>query len=315
MNDFSWTPSPYASFMQQMQIELENGISLHVEMSQNIEQPTILLIMGLGGQLLLWHNAFCQSLIEQGFHVIRYDHRDIGLSSKTSAPPPALSLKNLMAFQCGVRLKGANYTLEDLATDAHLLMKALKIPRYHVLGASMGGMVAQILASRYPQHVQRLALLFTSNNQAFSTLPNLKTLLNFLKSPPSQDEHDIILFNARLLQSIGTPQHQHDVLSFQLAQQLYHRSYYPKGFVQHLSAILATGSLRPYDATILQDTLVLHGTADKLIPCSHGKAVANAIKGAKFMTLDGMGHDLPAYYLPQLSQSLSQHFAGKTSKS
>lgn len=311
MTDLHWTPSPYAPFMQQCQVTLDNGIKLHVESSDNHQDPAVLLIMGLGGQLLLWATPFCYALVKQGFRVIRYDHRDIGLSTKL--PPLNISKtslwKQLLRFSVGLSSKtDHHYQLEDLAKDASLLLTALNISSCAVIGASMGGMVAQILATQYASQVERLALLFTSNNQPFSTLPDPNTLFHFLTLPPNNQPQSIIQHNAQILNLIGTPSPQQSILNLQLATQLYQRNYYPQGILQHLVALLNSGSLVQYSQAIQQPTYIIHGTHDRLVPYAQGQQLAKTIQGSNFLSIHGMGHDLPAVHIPQMVSALTQHF-------
>jgi pimeloyl-ACP methyl ester carboxylesterase len=155
--------SPYAPFMQETKVTLGNGIELHVEMGGNPEHPTILLIMGLGAQMLFWPDFFCKSLIDQGFRVIRFDNRDIGLSSKVrNKERQRLNTMKLMSrFMVGLGNEGAPYTLYDMADDVAMLIDQLGIEKTYILGASMGGMISQIVAAKYPEKVEKVGLLFT----------------------------------------------------------------------------------------------------------------------------------------------------------
>lgn len=301
--------SPYASFMAETKVQLKNGLNLHVEVGGDTNAPTILLIMGLGAQLLFWPDFFCKSLIDQGFRVIRYDNRDIGLSSKVESNQERLNtLKMMGRFSLGLRNQGAPYTLYDLADDAAQLLDALQIEKAHVIGASMGGMIAQILAAKYPEKVDHLALLFTSNNQALLPPPAPKQLFSLIGKPKATDESGIIEHNIKLLNTLGSPGLVNPIEAMQTAQKLYQRSYYPKGVLQHFLAILCTGSLLELDKQIQQPTLVVHGSCDRLLPPKHGKVVAKAIPHAKFELIEGMGHDIPPHFIPYLSGLFAHHF-------
>lgn len=165
-SNFQLKASPYSSFMHETRVDLGNGIELHVEIGGKPEHPTILLIMGLGAQLLYWPDFFCKSLIDQGYRVIRFDNRDIGLSSKIRHKGPRLNTFKLMGrFALGLQNQGAPYTLYDMADDVALLLERMGLEKTYIIGASMGGMIAQILAARYPDKVEKLGLMFTSNNQ------------------------------------------------------------------------------------------------------------------------------------------------------
>lgn len=304
-----FSASPYTSFMQETKVTLSNGIQLHVEMGGNPEHPTILLIMGLGAQMLFWPDYFCKSLIDQGFRVIRFDNRDIGLSTKIRKKGLRLNTYKLMGrFALGLDNQGAPYTLYDMADDVALLLEQLGIEKTHIIGASMGGMIAQILAAKYPHFVEKLGLLFTSNNQPLLPPPYPKQLFSLIGKPSSRDEDGIVNHTLKLFQTIGSPGHINPLEAMQNARKLYQRSYHPAGVLQQFLAILCTGPLVELDKKIQQGTLVVHGSKDRLLPPSHGKAVAKAIPNAKFELIDGMGHDIPAYFIPQLSNLYIQHF-------
>jgi pimeloyl-ACP methyl ester carboxylesterase len=304
-----FSDSPYTAFMQETKVDLPNGIQLHVEIGGAESAPVILLIMGLGAQLLFWPDFFCKSLIDQGYRVIRFDNRDIGLSSKIRHRGPRLNTVKLMSrFALGLENQGAPYSLYDMADDVALMLEQLNVTQSYVIGASMGGMIAQILAARYPEKVTKLGLLFTSNNQPLLPPPFPKQLFSLIGKPESQDEDGIVNHSLKLFKLIGSPGYLNQVEAVQTARKLYRRSYYPAGVLQQFLAILCTGSLFKLDKTIQQPTLVLHGSKDRLLPPRHGKAVAKAITGAKFELIDGMGHDIPPHFIPYLSGLFADHF-------
>ncbi len=301
--------SPYTSFMQETKVDLGNGIELHVEMGGNPEHPALILIMGLGAQMLFWPDYFCKSLIDQGFRVIRFDNRDIGLSSKIRHQGPRLNAIKLMGrFALGLHNQGAPYNLFDMADDVALLIDRLSLDKPAVLGASMGGMIAQILAAEHPDKVSKLGLLFTSNFQPLLPPPFPKQLSGLLVRPKARDEASILNHSLKVFKIIGSPGYLNQIETLQTARKLYHRSYYPAGILQQFLAILCTGSLLQQDKNISASTLVVHGSRDRLLPPSHGKAVARAISGAKFELIDGMGHDIPPHFISKLSGLFAQHF-------
>ncbi|UIP24480.1 esterase EstB [Acinetobacter towneri] len=304
-----FTTSPYTAFMHETKVDLGNGIELHVEIGGKTEDPPILLIMGLGAQMLYWPDFFCKSLIDQGYRVIRYDNRDIGLSSKIRHKGPRLNTYKMMGrFSLGLQNQGAPYNLYDMAEDAALLLERLGIEKTDVIGASMGGMIAQILAAKYSDRVNNLGLLFTSNNQPFLPPPFPKQLFSLLERPKSQDENGIVDHSLKLFKVIGSPGYVNQLEAMQTARKLYQRSYYPAGVLQQFLAILCTGSLLQLDKQIQQPTLVVHGSQDRLLPPGHGKAVAKAIPSAKFELIKGMGHDIPPHFIPHLSELFAHHF-------
>lgn len=304
----SLQPSQYCPLMQESKIDIGNNIQLHFEIGGIENEQTILLIMGLGAQMLIWPDYFCEALIKQGYRVIRFDNRDIGLSSKIRHKGPRLnSLKLMGRFSLGLPNAGAPYTLYDMADDTRRLMDALNIEKAHVIGASMGGMIAQILAAKYPEKVQSLNLLFTSNNRALLPPPFPKQFLSLMGRPTSTDEEGMVAHSLKLFSTIGSPSHFNLEEAQETARKLYRRSFHPAGVMQQFLAILCTGSLAQIDRQIKQSTLVVHGSKDRLLPPSHGRAVARTIPKARFKLIDGMGHDIPKYFVPQLVELFSQH--------
>ena len=301
--------SPYTPFMQETSIDLGNGVQLHVEIGGKETDPAILLIMGLGAQMLFWPDFFCKSLIDQGYYVIRFDNRDIGLSSKIRHKGQRLNTFKLMGrFAVGLQNQGSAYTLFDMADDVALLIERLGLKNPHIIGASMGGMIAQILAAKYADKIGKLGLLFTSNNQPLLPPPFPKQLFSLIGKPDSRDEEGIVSHSLKVFNIIGSPGYINQVDALQTARKLYQRSYYPAGVLQQFLAILCTGSLLQLDKQIQQPTLVVHGSRDRLLPPSHGKAVAKAIPAAKFELIHGMGHDIPPHFIPQLSSLFAHHF-------
>ncbi len=303
----TFTPSPYVDFMQQTTVTV-GDLDFHVEIGGKEDAPVILLIMGLGAQMLLWRDFFCKGLIDAGYRVVRFDNRDIGLSGKMRQKSPRFSQPKLMArFTLGLKTQGALYTLYDMANDTKGLMDALGIERAHVIGGSMGGMIAQILAAHYPEKVETLGLLFSSNNRAFLPPPFPKQFNALTGRPESQDEAGLVKHSLKLFAAIGTPDQSTQEEKAEFARTLYRRSYSPAGVMRQYLAVLTTGSLRAEGARITAPTVVLHGSEDRLLPVAHGRAAAKAIKGAKFHLISGMAHDIPQSYTPLLVKLFTQH--------
>ena len=172
----------------------------------------------------------------------------------------------------------------------------------------MGGMISQILAAKYPEKIDKLALMFTSNNQPLLPPPFPKQLFTLIGKPESRDESGIINHSLKVFKTIGSPEYINQIEAIEISRKLYQRSYYPAGVLQQFLAILCAGSLLKLDKQIQQSTLVVHGSRDRLLPPSHGKAVAKAIKDAKFELIEGMGHDIPPHFIPQLSRLFANHF-------
>ncbi len=261
----------------------------------NPGDPPVLLVMGLGAQLLLWRNGFCERLVDQGHRVIRYDNRDVGLSSKLHGQRAGGALvPNLLRSFVGKPSQSV-YTLEDLADDAAGLLDHLDIDRAHVVGASMGGMIAQIFAARYAQRTNALGIIFSSNNSAFLPPPAPQALLSLIKGPSPDSPREVIVENSirvsRIIGSPGFPASEEKLRAE--AIEAYERAYYPQGIARHFGAVLGSGSLKRYDRQISAPTVVIHGRADKLMRPSGGRSIASAIPNARLVLFDGMAHDLP----------------------
>ncbi len=273
--------------------------------------PAVLLIMGLGSQLLLWRDGFCEKLVAEGLRVIRYDNRDVGLSSKTERGHAAgPMIPRMLKFWLGMRGEAA-YTLEDMADDAAAVLDHLGIDRAHIVGASMGGMIAQIFAARFRDRARSLGVIFSSNNQPFLPPPAPRALFALLNGPPPNSPLDVIVDNAvRVWGIIGSPRYPAPEQRIRdEAIEGYERCYYPWGVARHFSAIIASGSLARYDRQITAPTVVLHGRADKLQRPFGGRVVARAIRGARLVLIDGMGHDLPEQLWDRVISELTGTFA------
>lgn len=273
----------------------ESGeLDIHYEDMGKESDPAVLLIMGLGAQLLLWRKGFCERLVDQGFRVIRYDNRDVGLSSKVEGRHTGTKLLPRMARSYVGRPSDAVYTLENMADDAAALLDHLHVEKAHVVGGSMGGMIAQIFAARYPHRTKTLGVIFSSNNQPLLPPPGPKQL-RAVTTRPKDSSPETVIANAvrvgRIIGSPGYPASEEKLLAD--AVEGYERSYYPAGIGRHLGAILGSGSLLAYDRQITAPTVVIHGKADKLMRPAGGRAVAKAIRRARLVLFDGMGHDLP----------------------
>lgn len=285
-------------------------LDIHYEDMGDPNDPAVLLIMGLGAQLLLWRKDFCERLINQGLRVIRYDNRDVGLSSKlhgvrTDAPLVPRMLRSLLGMR-----SPAVYTLEDMADDAVALLDHLEIERAHIVGASMGGMIAQVFAARHKPRTQTLAIIFSSNNQALLPPPGPRQLLAILQRPKDSTREAVIDNAVRVSKIIGSPGFPAPEERLRAdAIEGYDRSYYPAGIGRHFAAILGSGSLLPYDREITAPTVVLHGKADKLMRPSGGRAIARAIANARLVLFDGMGHELPEPLWDDIIGELKTTFA------
>lgn len=276
----------------------------------NESDPPVLLIMGLGAQLLLWRKGFCERLVDQGLRVIRYDNRDVGLSSKFSGAHSGAGLMPRMARSFLGAKSPAAYTLEDMADDAAALLDHLGLDRAHIVGGSMGGMIAQVFAARHAARTRSLGVIFSSNNQALLPPPAPRQLLALLQKPTDTSRESVIANAIRVSKIIGSPGYPvpEDKVRAD-ATESYERSYYPAGVGRHFAAILGSGSLRGYNRQTSAPTVVIHGRADRLMRPSGGRAVARAIPGARLVLFDGMGHELPEPLWDDIVGELKSNFS------
>ena len=289
----------------------DDDLEIHYEDMGNPNDPPVLLIMGLGAQLLLWRTGFCERLVNQGYRVIRYDNRDVGLSSKLHGRRAGGALIPALARSFVGLPSPSVYTLDHMADDAAALLDQLGIGRAHIVGASMGGMIAQIFAARYPERTAGLGIIFSSNNSALLPPPAPKALLALIKGPSPDSPRDVIVENSvRVSKIIGSPGYPISEEKLRAdAIEGYERSHYPQGIARHFGAVLGSGSLKRYDRRITAPTVVIHGRADKLMRPAGGRAIAAAIPNARLVLFDGMAHDLPEALWDNIISELQTTFA------
>ncbi|GEE03147.1 putative lipase/esterase LipG [Gordonia spumicola] len=276
------------------------------------DDPTVLLIMGLGAQMVFWRTEFCEKIAARGYRVVRFDNRDAGLSGKldgTRVGGPPLPVK-LLQFFVGRPSSGSPYLLTDMADDAARVLDHLGVDRAHIVGASLGGMVAQVLAAEHADRTLSATVVMSSNNRPFLPPPGVRQIAALLSKPTGTDREDIIASTATRAGVIGSPVFPKPLEeAVAHATEYFDRCYYPAGFVRQFAAILGTGRLDGYDRRITARTLVLHGTHDKLMRPSGGRAVAAAVPGARLQMVDGMAHDLPVPLWDEIVAALVDHFA------
>jgi pimeloyl-ACP methyl ester carboxylesterase len=286
-------------------VEIANvggGIEIAYERFGDPAQPTLLLIMGLGMQMLGWDEEFCEMLVDRGYHVVRYDNRDVGLSTKIGGGPP-----NIIAGAVGLT-GSARYTLREMTQDAVGLLDHLGVERAHVVGASMGGMIAQTLAARRPERVLSLCSIMSSaGGRRPGVMPRMSVIGTLLTKPPVEREA-YAAHIARMFTRIGSTGFEPDYERLhRRALIMYDRSFYPTGAARQLMAIMASGDRTRELREIARPTLVIHGKADKLIPSGGGVAVARAIPGARLELIEGMGHDLPPALWPRICAAIDEN--------
>ena len=280
-------------------------LSLHYDALGHRENPALVLIPGLGSQSISWSARFCSLLAEAGFYVLRLDNRDCGLSVKlTDAPTP--SLQALFQGQAA----DIPYNLLDMAADVALTLDTAGISRAHLIGRSMGGMIAQLFAAQYPQRTASLSVIMSSSGNP--ALPpadsDVMALLMAPKPDPTTRTADYLEQQLAFLQriaSVDLPFNRQHYAA--LLQQTLQRDYSPAGTIRQIAAIAATGDLRPYLSQITAPTLVIHGSADPLFLPQAGKDIGLNITGATVEIIEGMGHDLPPERETDIAARLLRH--------
>ena len=290
------------------------GIEIFYEdtapLGDNAQAEVILLVMGLGAQMTLWPDELVAALVGDGFRVIRYDNRDIGLSQKMEgarAPSPAMQvLRKKIGFPARVP-----YTLKDMADDGIGLLDALGIASAHVVGASMGGMIVQLMAVHHPERLMSLTSIMSTTGSG--KLPQAeKHAMDALVAPlKGLDEETLVAHGLNIAKNIGSagfpfdPEEQRERVLKNMR-----RSVYPAGLPRQLAAIIDDGDRTSRLAAVRAPTLVLHGEADPLVKLGGGEATAAAISGARLVTIPGWGHDLPIPLIPRLAGEIAGHARG-----
>lgn len=283
-----------------------NGIELEYDTFGDAGGRPLFLVMGLGAQMIFWEEGFCEALAERGHYVVRFDNRDVGLSTKLGNAGVPNIMKLMMQQQMGMPVH-APYTLDDMAEDTAGLIDALGLESAHVCGASMGGMIAQTLAFRRPERVRSLISIMSSTGDP-SLPPPRPEALAVLMTPPPAGRAENIEFGIKVWRTIGSPGfpfEENRVRS--LVERSYDRGIDPAGVARQLAAILAHESRRRALRQVTAPTLVIHGTDDPLVPVECGRDTAASAPGAELLLIEGMGHDLPRAVWPRLVDAIAQH--------
>ena len=291
--------------MDEQFADVGNGITLCYETFGDPTAPPVLLVMGLGTQMIAWHTDFCQDLARRGFFVIRFDNRDVGRSTRLDgAHVPGLAEIALR------RIPNPAYKLADMALDTVGLMNVLEFESAHVVGVSMGGMIAQTVAARHPSRTRSLTSIMSNTGARFSGQPALKAYPVLLGKSPA-DREAFIERGLKTWATIGSPGFERDDIELRAMIELsFDRGPSPAGTARQLGAIVASGDRRRELRAVQAPTLVIHGDADVLVSSSGGRATAKAINGARLITIPGMGHDLPRAAWPQILGAIAQHAHG-----
>jgi pimeloyl-ACP methyl ester carboxylesterase len=264
--------------------------------------PAVLLIMGVAAQAIHWPDTFCHALVEHRLHVIRFDNRDAGLSTHmTDAPPP-----NLPAALAG-DLSSVSYTLSDMAADAIGLMDALGVERAHIIGASMGGQIAQTIAIEHPDRVRSLTSMMSTTGNRQVGQPSPEVLRELFAGPPAVTRAEVIQRMLRSMRAVGSPGYPSDENEIATrAGRAFDRGYDPAGTARQAVATVASGDRTERLRHLSVPTLVIHGLADRMCDPSGGRATAEAIPGAELVLIEGMGHNLPPGLLSQLASRIGE---------
>jgi len=287
-----------------------NGLQVDCEVHGEPGAPAVLLVMGLGMPAALWPDRVVQTLAGAGFRVITFDNRDAGGSTRLEgAPVPNV----LRAIWRALRRRpvSAPYTLDDMAADTVGMLDALGVERAHVVGASMGGMIGQVIAAKYPSRVLSLTSIMSNSGNparrvAFGRWKALRAIIR--RPPPPEDIDAVVRHLMRVFGVIGSPAFRHELESMRpLFERVARRGLYRAGTSRQLLAILATGDRRPLLQQVTVPTLVLHGADDPLVPLAAGIDTAANITGSRLEVVPGMGHDFPPGLMARLAGRIAEH--------
>jgi pimeloyl-ACP methyl ester carboxylesterase len=276
-----------------------NGIDIEYETFGDPADPVMLLIMGLGGQLIVWDDELCDQLAAHGFRVIRFDNRDVGLSTKIEEAP----VPDIMAVVQGDRSSVA-YSLEDMAADSIGLLDALGIDKAHVVGVSMGGMIAQVVAIEHPDRVLSLASIMSTTGDPSVGAPTPEAMAVLMR-PPTQERDEVIEGEVEATKAIGSPGFPFDEeRTRRRAAEKFDRSFYPEGVARQVAAVVAASDRTERLTHLDLPTVVIHGTGDPLVTPSGGEATAKAIPDSELNMVEGMGHELPPGAWPTVVEAV-----------
>jgi pimeloyl-ACP methyl ester carboxylesterase len=272
-----------------------NGIQIEYDTFGDRSSSPLLLIMGFSGQMILWDEELCDQLANRGLYVIRFDNRDVGLSTKIEDAGEFDIMEVLSALGRGEEIRPP-YTLDDMADDAIGLLDGLGLEKAHVCGASMGGMIAQTMAIRYPGRLLSLISMASStgNPELAAARPPVTDPQSLQPVPVPREREANIEYMVNGMRELAGPGFFFDDARVRdLAAECYDRSFYPQGAGRQLLAIISSGNRRPALERVNIPTLVIHGDSDPLVPVEYGMDTAEAVPGADLLIIEGMGHDLP----------------------
>ena len=284
-----------------------NGLTIEYDEHGNPGDPPILLIMGLGAQMTLWPIELIEALVERGFRVIRYDNRDIGLSQKFDGERVPGMVWHILRKRIGFPPK-VPYSLSDMAADAAGVLDALGIESAHIVGGSMGGMIAQLVAINHPRKVRSLTSIFSTTGSSKIPQADKEAIEALTNRPDSMEEDVLVAHGIKIQQAIGSPGYKADPeRQRQRVLETIRRSVYPEGLFRQMAAIIDDGDRTSRLASVTAPTLVLHGEDDPLVKVEGGHATAAAIQAAKLKTYPGWGHDLPLELVDTIANDIAAH--------
>jgi len=292
-----WTLRRYHPLVPRLKA---NGLEFEYDAFGDAGAPPLLLIMGLGGQMISWDEEFCELLAAQGFHVVRFDNRDTGLSTKLD------HLGTPSAFAVAEGSVPAPYALDDMADDAAGVLDALGIPSAHVVGASMGGFIAQLMAIHHRPRVLSLTSIMSAPGGLVDNVPATPEAADALLAPPPADREGMIEHGVWVSSRTAGPEHFDREESRRRRTIAVDRSVSPAGTARQFAAIAAARSRVAALRTLDVPTLVVHGEVDPLVPVENGRRTAEAIPGARLLLLPTMGHDLPRPYWPRIVAAIAE---------
>lgn len=303
----SANPAPLQT--QDAQFVVANQLRFAYDEFGNAADPAVILIMGLGQQMIAWSELFCRQIAEQGYRVIRFDNRDVGLSEKIKSRIKISMPKLLLRSRLGLSVT-VPYTLDDMATDTVGILDALNIDKAHFVGASMGGMIAQLIASSYPNRCHSLTSIMSTSGNPDLPAASWRITRLLMNRPSIATESNIVEHGRKVIAAIGSPDFppQADELTERLRER-FQRSFYPKGYRHHMAAIIHGSDRRKLLQQLSLPSLVIHGKCDPLVPVECGIDTARNIPGATLKILEGMGHDLPKELVPRMARLIGKHAA------
>jgi pimeloyl-ACP methyl ester carboxylesterase len=282
-----------------------NGIEIEYETAGNRSDPALLLVMGLGAQLTIWPDTLFQGLAKQGFYVIRFDNRDIGLSTKFAAAGVPNIMETVQKVMSGQKAE-APYYLADMAADAIGLLDALGIDKAHMVGASMGGMIVQIVAAQYASRTRSMVSIYSTSGRPGLPAGKPEALAMLSAQPEGPAREQLVQHGMKLRRTIGSPGYPTpDAELRAFVEKNVDRSWYPEGAARQYLSVIASGDRVELLKTIKVPTLVLHGEDDPLLPVECGRDVARLVPGARIETFPGWGHDFPAGMIPTVTDRVA----------